>query len=392
MGNEENTKFNQTNSTYKFPEITELTSEKDLSDIFCKISTVLTSSLHIKEVLNRVMSLIGKYFSPENWSLLLLEEDTGRLKFEIVMGLDVDKMKGVYIDKSEGIVGWVCENGEPTIVTDTSIDPRFSLRIDDMMDFTTNSIVCVPLLNSQSKVIGAIELINKIVSPSSKSISDKKTKTITPTYKNFTETDMRILSSIASFTSIAIENGFLYKKVEDLAMVDSLTGINNRYYFNEVLSHEIEQVKRYKKTMSLLMLDVDNLKVINDSFGHMMGDNVLSALADILKASVRESDYLSRFGGDEFVIIMPEATEDEAFVLAKRIQDTIEKWNIKQTTEGLKLSISIGIQEGRLENIDEILLNTDRELYQCKLFRKKPEEITSLEEMQRYLWYNIDKN
>lgn len=373
-----------------YPEVTELTTDKDLTDVFCKIGTILTSSLHPKEVVNRVMALIGNYFSPQNWSLLLLEESTGRLKFEVVMGMDAEKIQGIYIKKGEGIVGWVCETAQPTIVADTSKDHRFSSRIDNIMGFKTHSVVCVPLLNGQNKVVGAIELVNKIVSPSSKSASDAVTKSIIPTYESFTETDMRILSSIATFTGVAIENAFLYKKVEELAMVDSLTGINNRYYFNEIMQQETEKVKRYKRTMCLLMMDVDNLKNINDTFGHIAGDKILSSLADILKVSVRESDFLARFGGDEFVIIMPEAVESDAFILAKRIQDMIDRWNKKQTTPGLTLGISIGVHEAGPENIDEVLLNADKELYQCKVFRKKPEEITSLVEMQRYLWFNID--
>jgi len=390
MDNQMNIEPSNKEQTFQMPEVTQLTTDKDLSDVFCKIGTILTSSLHPKEVVNRVMSLIGNYFSPQNWSLLLVDNVTNRLKFEIVMGVNAEQLQDVYVEKDEGIVGWVCKFGEPTIVADTAKDHRFSPRIDEMVGFKTHSVVCVPLLNGQNKVIGAIELINKIVSPSSKSSSDADTKTIIPTYESFTETDMRILSSIATFTGIAIENAFLYKKVEELAMVDSLTGINNRYYFNEVLRQETEKVKRYKRTMCLLMMDVDNLKTINDTFGHIAGDKILSSLADVLKISVRESDFLARFGGDEFVIIMPEAKESDAFILAKRIQDMIDRWNSKQTTPGLKLSVSIGIQEAGAENVDEILLNADKELYQCKVFRKKPEEITSLVEMQRYLWYNFD--
>jgi len=373
-----------------YPEVTKNTTEKELSDVFAQIGVVLTSSLQPKEVINRVMQLIGNYFSPENWSLLLIEESTGRLKFEVVMGIDAEKLKGIYINKGEGIVGWVCEHAQPAIVENTSKDARFSSRIDDLIGFNTQSVVCVPLLNGQNKVVGAIELINKVISPSSTSKSDTSIKNIIPTYESFTETDMKILSSIGTFTGIAIENAFLYKKVEELAMVDSLTGINNRYYFNEILRQETEKVRRYKRSMCLLMMDVDNFKVINDTFGHITGDRILRSIADILRVSVRESDFLARFGGDEFVIIMPESKESDAFILAKRIQEMIARWNTKETTPGLSLNISIGVHEAGSHNIDEILLEADKDLYQCKTFRKKSEELTSQEEMQRYLWFNLE--
>ena len=375
----------------KYPKLTDIKTDKDLSDFFCKIGFILTSSLYPKEVINRVMNLVGNYFSPQNWSLLLIEETTGRLKFEMVMGIEADKLKGVYINKGEGIVGWVCDNAQSAIVEDTSSDNRFSSRIDSITDFNTYSVICVPLLNGQNKVVGAIELVNKIIVPSSsKLVSSGHTKAIIPAYENFTETDMEILSSIGIFTGIAVENAFLYKKVEELAMVDSLTGINNRNYFNEILQQETEKVKRYKRTMCLLMMDIDDLKVINDTFGHVMGDRILQSVADILRGSVRELDFLARFGGDEFVIIMPEAKESDALMLAKRIQEMITRWNSKETTTGLMLNISIGVHEAGHDNIDGILLEADRDLYQCKVFRKKPEELTSLEEMQRYLWYSLE--
>lgn len=370
----------------KLPDVVEI---KDPSDIFCIIGTLLTSSLEPKEVIQRVMITIGNYFSPQNWSLLLMEENTGRLKFEIVMGVDADKLEGVHIEKGEGIVGWVCENARSAVVEDAETDKRFSSRIDDIVGFKTRSVVCVPLLNGQNKVVGAIELINKIVPPSLQSATGQKAEKVIPSDDNFTETDMKILSSIGVYTGIAAENAFLYQKVKELAMVDSLTGINNRYYFNEILNRETKRVKRYRHTMCLLMIDVDDFKVINDTFGHITGDRVLRSIADILRVSVRDSDILARFGGDEFAIIMPEATEQNGFQLAKRIQVLLDKWNLQESSPGLKVCLSIGIHEAGPDNIDKILAEADRELYQCKTFKKKPEELTSEEQMRRYLWYNL---
>jgi len=138
-------------------------------------------------------------------------------------------------------------------------------------------------------------------------------------------------------------------------------------------------------------MDVDNLKTINDTFGHVVGDKILSSLADILRVSVRESDFLARYGGDEFVIIMPEATENDALILSKRIQEMISRWNAKETTPGLILSISIGTQEANKDNVENILVEADTDLYQSKVFKKKPEELTSPEEMQRYLWFKLEE-
>ncbi|MCP4699623.1 MAG: sensor domain-containing diguanylate cyclase [Gammaproteobacteria bacterium] len=359
------------------------------SDIFCNIGRVLTASLNPNDVFERVMKIIGHYFSPRNWSLLLMEENSSRLKFEIVMGADASKLKDVFIEKGEGVVGWVCLHGKPLLVENALHDPRFSSRVDDILGFTTRSVVCVPLLDGKNQVMGAIELINKIVPPSAKSLAGSSAAGIIPSDETFTETDMSILSSIGAFTGIAAENAFLHQKVKELAIIDGLTGINNRHYFNEILQRETDNVKRYKHTICLLMIDVDGFKGINDKYGHLTGDKVLCDIAGILRTSVREGDVLARFGGDEFVILMPFADESEGRKLADRVRGLVRQWNAQALVPGLVLSMSIGVHASGPENIDKLLLMADHKLYHNKNFRKKPEELTSKEQMRRYLWDNL---
>ncbi len=183
--------------------------------IFCEIGRVLTSSLILEEVFDTVMKLIGDYFSPRNWSLLLVDKKTERLKFEIVMGIDASKLDKVYLEKGEGIAGWVCETGQPAIVEDVTKDDRFSPRIDELLGFATCSVVCVPILNGSNEVIGAIELINKIV-PAPGGTSSESPPVFSDTIDvPFTMLDMEILSAIAAFTGIAAENAFLHQKIKD---------------------------------------------------------------------------------------------------------------------------------------------------------------------------------
>lgn len=335
------------------------------ANIFCNIGRILTSSLVPSEVFRRVMTVIGEYFSPRNWSLLLMEEETKRLKFEIAMGVDASKLKNFYLEPGEGIAGWVCLNSKPLVVEDVRKDPRFSPRVDQLLGFITRSVVCAPILNGNNRVVGAIELINKIP-PSSMTFSEG---TI-PTSTAFTEMDMAILSSIGVFTGIAAENAFLHQKVKGLASIDPLTGLNNRHYFNEKFYHEVERVKRYGQSICLLIMDVDGLKAINDCHGHLTGDKVLCAVADILKSSVRESDILARFGGDEFVILMPMADKSRGMKLSKRIHKLIHQWNEKSLIPEVKLGLSIGIYAAGPKNVDNLITMADQELYRCKNLRK----------------------
>ncbi len=261
--------------------------------------------------------------------------------------------------------------------------------MDRLLGFTTRSVICVPLLDSNNRVIGAIELINKILPSALKSDSESSVTGTASTEGIFTERDMKILSVIGEFTGIAVEKAFLYRKVRELAVVDSLTGINNRQYFNEMFQQETERIKRYDQTICILLMDVDGLKNINDTFGHLAGDRVLCAIADIIKSSVRESDVVARFGGDEFVVLMPFADESNGAILAERIQKSIEQLNKKPLISGLKLGLSIGIHATGPENVEDLLLKADQKLYQDKTFRKKPEELTSEGEIWRYLWDNF---
>jgi diguanylate cyclase (GGDEF)-like protein len=357
--------------------------------IFYDIGRVLTSSLNPKDVFNRVMKLIGEYFSPRNWSLLLMEENTGRLKFEIVMGVDSNKLKNVYVEEGEGIAGWVCQSGKPAVVEDVKKDGRFSARFDEMLGFTTLSIVCVPLVNGNNRVIGVIELINKIA-PAPEGAGPESP----PVYSGerdipFTAMDVEVLSAIGVFTGIAAENAFLHQKVKDLAMIDSLTGIYNRHYFNEVLKREQMRVRRYAYSICILMMDIDGLKEINDHFGHLTGDKVICDVAGMLKSSIRESDVLARYGGDEFIVLMPRAVTDDGNQLAKRITAKIEEWNGNLAGTDPKLGLSIGVYASGSDDLNVILREADRELYLTKYFRKKHDEIVSEEQMRSFLWHHL---
>lgn len=357
--------------------------------IFCEIGRILTSSLNPKEVFQRVMKLIGEYFSPRNWSLLMMDEKTGELKFEIVMGLDAKKLKKIHIPKNEGIAGWVCASGHPAVVEDVAKDHRFSPMIDRLLGFTTRSVVCVPLLNGNNRVIGAIELINKIAPAPDGSPPDSPPIKTGDSDQPFTALDMEILSAIGAFAGIATENAFLHQKVREMAMLDPLTGIYNRYYFRDVLQREAKRIKRFGYSICVLMMDVDGLKAINDRHGHMTGDNVLRHIAGILKSSIRESDVLARFGGDEFIILMPNAIASDGEKLAARIAETIREANRHLPDSEPRRGLSVGIHASGSDDLDQILRAADRELYQQKLLRKPLEDLVSEEQVRGYIRQNM---
>ena len=179
----------------------------------------------------------------------------------------------------------------------------------------------------------------------------------------------RLLELLANNSAIAVENGLLHKRIEELAITDELTGLNNYRYFKESIHREIVRSSRYDLVFSLLILDIDNFKTINDTYGHPKGDEVLSCLAKIIKSSFhREIDILARYGGEEFAIILPQTTRERAYIVAEKMRREIEKGIFKQTGLPRPVTVSCGVaqypEDGRTE--DKLIKSSDTALYSAK--------------------------
>ncbi len=291
------------------------------------------------------MDKIGAIFAPLNWSLLLKDKRTGQLYFKIVVGASADKLRGKHVPKGKGIANWIAESGQSVIIEDVKKDSRFNDYFDKLTGFETKSIIGVPL-KTESKVFGVIELVNKLNG------------------NNFTPYELNVLRLIADFAAIAIGRVYYYRALKKMATIDPLTKVGNRRVFERVFQKEVARCKRYGGEVSLLMLDINDFKKINDQFGHSAGDIVLRNLASILKDSIRRVDIVARYGGDEFVVLMPNTTLDKAKKVKNRIERKIEKYN--KSGEVLPFTVSIGIHAAGPENVDDLLMDADIDLYKKK--------------------------
>ena len=156
--------------------------------------------------------------------------------------------------------------------------------------------------------------------------------------------------------------GLLVKKLYFAAIKDPLTGLFNRIYFYEMLAYEVMRARRYQASLSLIMIDVDDFKAVNDTWGHLEGDKVLVELSDILKSHVRAADIICRWGGEEFAIILPETDADGAYKLSERIRKAIESMHSSN-----KVTICAGVSAIKDEmDIDRLIASADKALYQAK--------------------------
>lgn len=323
--------------------------EKELS-ILDEIGKMVISTLELKKVLNIIMEKTKQLVKSEAWSLLLVDEKSNELVFEVATGDRSEKVKRFKLNMGEGIAGWVAQSGEPLLVPDVSKDPRFFEHVDKTTEFKTKSILCVPL-KSKGKILGVIEIINKYNG------------------EPFNERDLNLVLKLADHASIAIENAKLYQQTMELSLTDDLTKLYNSRYFNQFLDVEIKRCKRYKSDVSLIFLDLDFFKRINDKNGHLMGSKVLIEVAQILNVGLRDVDVVARYGGDEFLIILPRTKIKVAGSIAERIRKAIENHKFL-SEEGLfvRLTASFGISSfPQYASSKEDLINfSDKAMYKVK--------------------------
>ncbi|RJP51701.1 MAG: diguanylate cyclase [Anaerolineaceae bacterium] len=185
---------------------------------------------------------------------------------------------------------------------------------------------------------------------------------------HFTEDDVQLATTFAGQVAVAIENARLFDETQELAITDGLTGLYNHRHFMELAQNEFERARRYKRQLSVMIFDIDHFKNVNDAHGHLIGDQVLHALAALCKEKWREADPIGRYGGDEFIALIVEADAKIGRVVAERLRREVEKMAVPIQNSEIKITISIGISEldENTPTLETLIARADQALYSAK--------------------------
>jgi len=317
--------------------------------ILYNVSKALSFPLQLSELFELSMHLIATSLQAEKYAILLLNEARNQLFVQASSGLSDETVRNLVFKEGEGIVWDAINNKQTVLINDTTgYDPQVFYK---NYEKDVGSILCVPLRAVGGNIIGVL-------------VTHSKEKNA------YSKNTIELYSKIAEHIATAIENALVFQKTVELSYKDPLTQLYNRRYFFERLEKEVQRASRYGRVLSLLMIDVDYFKAYNDRMGHLKGDMVLKQIAQILTHKLRSHDVLSRFGGEEFVALLPETNKVSATAVAEKLRAEIEAFHFEgeELQPKNNLTVTIGVSSFPQDAMDSFqLINlADKTMYEGK--------------------------
>jgi diguanylate cyclase (GGDEF)-like protein len=314
------------------------------------------NSLVPEETYRSILQESADVLNSSRCSLLLFDVASSDLLAKAALGPRQDVVRNARIKLGEGIAGKVLKEEKPLLVTDTDSFGRAE-PLEDRR-YKSKSFISYPIVIGGRKV-GVINVTDKIGGAP------------------YDESDLKLLDTISPQIAIAIDRAGWQEKAAQfqlMSITDPLTGLLNRRYLEERLNEELNRSKRGGTPMSFIMLDVDDFKKYNDRNGHLAGDSALELTAQCLKAGLRTEDVASRFGGEEFSILLPQTSIDEAEIIAERlrqkVEDTVYPHGRNQPLAAVTVSIGVSSFTKSLDTVAAIIGAADRALYVAKSLGK----------------------
>ena len=285
------------------------------------------------------------------------------LIFVACFGEKAKQLVGKRIAADRGISGTAYRLGEPYISQDVSTDQNFFSKIDKAMDYRTESIICAPI-RIEKATVGVIELLNRV------------------DQRPYEDRDVHFLGVLAGYISLSLRTVLEAKRSADLSRQDDLTGLYNDRYFHYRITAELEQAEETGDDLTLIFLDLDHFKQVNDEYGHLVGSGTLKEIGIVLSSTVKDG-VIARYGGDEFVIIVPGMAKDGAVQLGEDIRAAIAttSLHVDPCAEGIEpvtlaglITASIGVTTfaewrsaaGAGQRKDQLIKMADEAMYEAK--------------------------
>ena len=312
-------------------------------------TAALLKTLNLEELLGQILDAVtGAIPSAEKGMLHLIAQDTGRLEMRASIGYSDPRIKKITLPSNKGFVAKSVQLRQSLLIPDLSVDPALQYNGEIPETRAIQSAIVSPLLLN-NHVLGALSL-----------------ESYTP--GAFSEADLALLASFAATATAAIHNAQLHAEVQKLAVTDGLTGVYNRHGFCDLGSREVERSARYNRPLTAIMLDIDDFKMVNDTYGHAFGDLVLREVVEQCRQSTRTVDILGRYGGDEFAILLPETDMYTATSVADRLRDTVAELRITEGSAEVSVTISLGIAKLTTETqyLEGLLARADSAMYAAK--------------------------
>jgi diguanylate cyclase (GGDEF)-like protein len=310
-----------------------------------RLGVTLRSTHDLEAMLGVILDTAAVTLRARAGALYLLHPGARELRPEVAVGYEPPI--GAALHLNEGVAGKVAASGRPVLLSGPDGTPVPRPPVEP----SASTAVGVPLLRGD-RSMGVLALYGR-------TLPDP-----------FEEEDLDTLGSFAAQASVAIENVLLHQEAQRLSITDGLTGVWNRRYLALSLAKEIERAQRFRRPLSVLMLDIDRFKDVNDAHGHLRGDEVLVELSRRMLSRIRgEIDTLARFGGEEFVIVLPETPREGARVVANKLRRAVRgKPFVSDVGPDVKVTVSIGVavypEDG--DSVEDLIQAADVAVYKAK--------------------------
>lgn len=312
------------------------------------ISLTLTRTLDLPEILKSIRSLFQKKLKVDFFGIFILDENLSSLCLQSHFGLarKIEELPPVKF--GEDILGEALASEQTIYIPDISQANHYQFFKTTQM---TGSFLAIPILIRKNHPLGILSLQRRNIDA-------------------FTIEEREFFKRIALELAKVVDKSLLFQHTKELSITDDLTGLYNRRYFNQRFEREVLRAKRYRRPLSILLVDIDYFKNYNDINGHLLGDEVLKKVAYLIESNLRKADIVARYGGEEFVIILPEIDKVHADQVAEKLRRTIELRHFPkeqyQPNKNLTISIGLATLPEDSTNPRELLEFADRALYRAK--------------------------